>query len=141
MRKILALCAALALSVVMVVPAAAAAPTSNKGGNTTIQYSASYTDNVFGPVTCTGTHQYGKQWPGTATAGGRDSFTCTSTTGGPVTGVTAGQLFPEGIGAWDSDYFYFDGPIPGSLVPNTYAFSLTVSSDGLSYSGVALFFP
>jgi hypothetical protein len=131
MRKILALCAALALSVVMVLPAAAL---SNNGVHTTIAYSVSYIDNNAGPVTCTGTHQYGKQWPGTATTGGRDSFTCTSTTGSPLWNVIPGQVVPEGIGAWGSDYFYYT---VGLYVTNTIAFSLTVSSDGLSYSGVA----
>jgi hypothetical protein len=133
MKKIVALCAALALSVVMVLPVAAV---SNKGGNTTIQYSLSYTDYIVGPVTCTGTHQYGKQWPGTATTGGRDSFTCTSTTGSPLTTYTPGQVVLVGVGSWQSDYF----ATLNLSVLNTVAFTLTVSSDGFSYSGVALYF-
>jgi hypothetical protein len=131
MKKILALCAALALSVVLVVPAAAA---TNKGGNNTVAYSVSYTDAIWGPVTCTGTHQYGKQWPGTATTGGRDSFTCTSTSGLPVTGAAAGQVYTYAVGGWASDY----PPLAGAT--NTFAFTVTVSLDGLSYSGVALYF-
>jgi hypothetical protein len=135
MKKILALCAALALSVVLVVPAAAA---TNKGGNTTIPYSYSYTDPVYGPITCTGVHQFGKNWPGDLTTyGGRDSFTCTSSTTSPLTGVTAGQVVLIGVGGWWSDYFYWGY---GLAVPNTIAFSLTVSSDGLSFSGVAAFY-
>jgi hypothetical protein len=132
MRKILALCAALALSVVMVVPAAAL---SNNGVHTTVAYSVSYTDAIWGPVTCTGTHQYGKQWPGTTTTGGRDSFTCTSTSGLPVTGAAAGQVYTYAVGGWASDY----APLNGAT--NTIAFTVTVSLDGMSYSGVAAYYP
>jgi hypothetical protein len=137
MKKIFALCAALGLCLVMAVPALAAGapPTSNKGGNTTIQYSASYSD-LGGPVTCTGIHQYGKQWPGTATTGGQDKFTCTSSTGSPLTNVTPGQVWPFPVAQWASDYFNSIG----LSVTNTVAFSVTVSSDGFSYSGVAQYF-
>jgi len=98
----------------------------------------SYTDSIFGPVNCIGVHQTGKNFPGDCTSGGQDSFTCTSTTGSPVTGVTPGELDYFGVGGWQSDYFYY---YQGVTVLNTIAFTLTVSSDGFSYSGVAPYYP
>jgi hypothetical protein len=100
----------------------------------------SYTDYIFGPVNCIGVHQTGKNFLGDSTSGGQDSVTCTSTTGSPVTGVTPGELDYIGVGGWCSDYF---GQllVDNSCVLNTIAFTLTVSSDGFSYSGVALYYP
>jgi hypothetical protein len=113
--------------------------TGNGNGTDVFKYSVSYTD-VFGPVTCTGVHQIGKNFPGNATSGGQDSFTCTSSTGLPLTGgATPGLAIPLLPGQWFSDYFA--QPSVGSvLVLNTKPFTLTISSDVFSYSGVAAYF-
>jgi hypothetical protein len=111
----------------------------NGNGTDVIHYSVSYTD-IFGPVTCTGVHQTGKNFPGTATGGGQDSFTCTSSTGLPLTGgATAGQVISLGPGGWCSDYFA-QPSVDGVCVPSTKPMTLTVSSDVFSYSGVAEYF-
>jgi hypothetical protein len=102
-------------------------------GTDVFHYSLAYTD-VNGPVNCVGVHQIGKNFPGTATSGGQDSFTCTSTTGLPLTGgAFAGQVIPLPVGAWQSDYFF--GAF-GISVINTIPSSLIVSADVFSYSGV-----
>jgi hypothetical protein len=111
---------------------------SNAGGTTVAHYSLAYTD-FGGPVNCIGVHQTNaKVFPGTLTSGGQDSFTCTSTTGSALTGVTPGQVIPVEVNGWQSDYFASIG-ISGVL--NTIAFNLTVSADGFSYSGVADYYP
>jgi len=108
--------------------------TSNGKGVDVIHYSLAYTD-VNGPVNCVGVHQTGKNFPGTATSGGQDSFTCTSTTGLQLTGgAFPGQVIPIAVGGWQSDYFF--GAF-GTSVINTIPFSLVVSADNFSYSGVA----
>ena len=106
--------------------------TSNGRGTDVIHYSLAYTD-FAGPVNCVGVHQTGKNFPGTAIAGGQDSFTCTSTTGLPLTGVTPGQVVALPVKGWQSDYF--SGAF-GIQVLNTIPSSLIVSSDVFSYSGV-----
>jgi hypothetical protein len=135
MKKIIALCAALALSDVMMVPAAAAnPPTTNKGANTTIAYNVSYADPYFGPVSCTGVRQYGKNWPGTATTGGRDSFTCTSTSGLPLTNLTPNESMSlTGTSGWVVPYGWTGDFIPVAAT----TFTGTVSSDGFSCTAVA----
>jgi hypothetical protein len=106
----------------------------NGKGTDVFHYSLAYTD-ANGPVNCVGVHQIGKNFPGTATAGGQDSFTCTSTTGLPLTGgAFPGQVIPIAVGGWQSDYFF--GALHISVI-NTIAFSLVVSADNFSYSGVA----
>jgi hypothetical protein len=105
----------------------------NGNGTDVFHYSLAYTD-VFGPVNCVGVHQTGKNFPGTATSGGQDSFTCTSTTGLPLTGgATPGLVFPLPVKNWQSDYFL--GAF-GISVLNTIPSSLIVSSDVFSYSAV-----
>jgi hypothetical protein len=112
--------------------------TTQGGKNqTTTQYSASY--DLFGPVTCRGVHLYGKNFPGF----GVDSFTCTSTTGSPLVGVSPGQVIPVYPFTWLSDYWgLLGGYAPGGgIVPgNTQTFNFTVSSDGMSVSAVAVFY-
>jgi hypothetical protein len=106
-------------------------PSATAGkGTQTIQYKTTYTDPVMGPVTCAGVHQVNKN----TSANGQDSFTCTSTSGHPLTIVTAGQPLPNF--GWISDYF--SGQTPSSTV---YASSLTgtVSPDGMSYTAVATY--
>jgi hypothetical protein len=107
-------------------------------GTTVAHYNVSYIDPVVGPVNCTGVHQYGKNFPGTATTGGQDSFICTSTTGVPLTGVTPNQVLTQpflGVGWW-SDYFI---QLNGSHILAT-SFSGTVSGSGTSFTAVAGYF-
>jgi hypothetical protein len=122
------------------------------GGGTVVHsvahYTVSYTDPVYGPVTCTGVHQTGKNIPGTAITGpgpsgpyipasgtgGQDSFTCTSTTGLPLMQVTPGEsisFYCSGCG-WNSDFVPLNGEAATS-------FTGTVSSDGFSYTAVATY--
>jgi hypothetical protein len=103
--------------------------TSQGGKNMqTTQYRATYTDAFFGPVSCTGVHQQGKNTP----ALGRDSFTCTSTVGG-LSNVTPGQsLTLSNIGGWFSDYY---NQLAQFVLATS--FSATVSLDGMSYDAVA----
>jgi hypothetical protein len=109
---------------------------TSQGGhnNTTTQYRATYIDPFFGPVTCIGVHQTGKT--GTATAGGQDSFTCTSTSGSPLTNVTPSETISlTTISGWISDYYFL---LNGSSVYAT-SFAGTVSADGMSYTAVATY--
>jgi hypothetical protein len=118
-------------------------------GTTVAHYTVSYTDPNFGPVTCTGVHQTGKNFPGTPVTGpgpsgpyipttargGEDSFTCTSTTGLPLTGLTAGQSLSLATipgGAWLSDF----APLGGEAASS---FTGTVSADGFSFTAVATY--
>jgi hypothetical protein len=101
-------------------------------GVSTIKYTAVYTDFFYGPVSCTGVHQTGKNFG----EYGQDSFTCTSTTGGPLPHVSPGEsLTLATTNGWFSDYYYF-AVVPGTVL---YATSLTgtVSLDGESYTAVA----
>jgi hypothetical protein len=108
--------------------------TAQGKGTTTQQYKAFYTDSFFGPVSCTGVHQSGKNVPYTY---GQDSFTCTSTTGLPLTNVIAGQsLSLATFGGWYSDYWNL--VTPGSNVLAT-SFNGTVSGDGFSFTAVATY--
>jgi hypothetical protein len=133
MRKfIVAITAVAALAA----PAAALANASNIPGNVTgtvpgstqgaknnqvTQYKAAYSDYFFGGVSCSGTHH------ATAT-GSFDSFTCTSTTGKPLTNVAPNQsLSLATFGGWNSDY---------DAQPAT-IFTGTVSPNGMSYTAVA----
>src|SRR6516225_1291291 len=76
--------------------------TVNGNGAQVWHYTTSYTDSIFGQVTCTGVHQEGKnfgKW-------GQDSFTCTAT----PAGAALSNVFPNetlslsNIGGWYSDY-------------------------------------
>ena len=92
-------------------------------------YLASYTDPYFGPVTCTGVHQTGKNF-----GQGQDSFTCTAQpAGAALQNVTPNEMLTLNIfGGWYSDYYNLSGQ--GLLAS---AFSGVVSSDGTSYTAVA----
>lgn len=101
-------------------------------GVSIVKYRAAYTDFFYGPVSCVGVHQTGKNFG----PYGQDSFTCTSTTGGPLPHVSPGQaLTLATTNGWFSDYYYF------VAVPATVLFATgltgTVSLDGLSYTAVA----
>jgi hypothetical protein len=112
-------------------------PPSTDGGSqgkgvSTVKYTAVYTDRFYGPVSCTGVHQTGKNFG----LYGQDSFTCTSTTGGPLPNVSPGQsLTLATTNGWFSDYYYF------AVSPATVLFATsltgTVSLDGESYTAVA----
>jgi hypothetical protein len=91
-------------------------------GTQNSHYTATYSDPLFGSVTCTGNHQVKKnQQP-------QDIFTCTSTTGFALTNSTPGQAVNAPWG-WYSDY---DGTYTTNL-------SGTVSADGMSYTAVATY--
>jgi hypothetical protein len=99
-------------------------------GTQVAHYTASYTDSFFGPVTCTGVNQMGKNF-GTW---GQDSFTCTAQPAGAVLqNVFPNETLTLGIfGGWQSDY--------GTLIGLSYlatAFNGVVSSDATSYTAVA----
>ena len=108
------------------------------GGTTTTKYRVAYVDLIFfGAMECKGVHQTGKNFPGDATSGGRDVFTCTSTSGDPLPNVSPDQsLTLDDIPGWYSDYF---SSVYGTSVPAT-DFSGTVSSDGYSFSATAEYF-
>jgi hypothetical protein len=136
MRKIILTGMALAM---LAVPTAAMASAngidqSGAGGvgtsqgnakNTTQQYKATYTDPVMGGVTCAGVHKTGTNYNG----GSMDSWTCTSTTGSPLVGVSPGQVLDIG---WNSDY----APLAQKAFPTVTA-HLVVSADGMSETGTA----
>jgi hypothetical protein len=120
------------------------------GANTGVKYTATYTDPLLGPITCTGTHQTNKKYyPGTATEGGRDVFRCKSTEAKtPLKDVAAGEEgesntgFP-GATAWNSDYFF---NLNSSTVPakeNTIipakALAWKVSANGMVVKAVAYY--
>jgi hypothetical protein len=96
-------------------------------GNGVQQYKATYDDPYAGPLSCTGTHHAAAK-----NKAAFDSFTCTSTTGKALTGLTSGSSFstpPSGY-IWTSDFNGTD---------QTYNFAGTVSADGMSYSAVATY--
>lgn len=101
-------------------------------GVSTTKYRAAYTDLFYGPVSCSGVHQEGKNFG----AYGQDSWTCTSTSGNPLPNVTPGQsLSLSTSNGWYSDYDYFVAS--PSFVLFATSFTGTVSDDGYSYTGVA----
>ena len=119
MRKIILAGAAAAATTLAVLGGAGMAsastgPCNGQAGQLTGQHAATYNDAVFGPVRCNET-QHPKF----------DTVSCQSTSGLPLTGVTAGQVGSVG---WLSD---FNGTF-GTL-------SFTVSADGLSYTAHAAY--
>jgi len=101
----------------------------------TVKYTAAYTDPFFGPVSCSGVHQTGKNFG----QYGQDSFTCTSTTGNPL----SNNVFPgESLSlatthGWYSDYYYYYYIASPSFTLFASSLTGTVSSDGNSYQAVA----
>jgi hypothetical protein len=87
-------------------------------------YTATYTDGVFGPVSCTGINQTksGKQM--------QEQFTCTSTSSLPLTGISPNQTITWGPNTWLSDF-------NGTSLDQTFA--ATASADGMSYTAVATY--
>jgi hypothetical protein len=112
-------------------------PPSTDGGSqgkgvSTVKYRAAYTDRFFGPVSCTGVHQTGKNFG----PYGQDSYTCTSTTGSPLPNVSPGEsLTLATSNGWYSDYYYF--AVSPATIVFAAAFTGTVSDDGESYTAVA----
>jgi hypothetical protein len=97
-------------------------------GTQVSHYTATYADPIYGPVSCTGVHQVKNGKSGQST---QENFTCTSTTGSPLQGVTAGQSLTFAPGGWWSDWAYFTQN--GAVLPSTGGTG-TVSADGMSYS-------
>jgi hypothetical protein len=91
-------------------------------GTQVTHYSVPYSDPLFGPVSCTGVHQVKQN------KAPQDSFTCTSTTGSPLTNSSPGQPVAAPWG-WYSDY---NGLFTNNLTG-------TVSADGMSYTAVATY--
>jgi hypothetical protein len=112
-------------------------PPSTDGGSqgkgvSTVKYRAAYSDRFFGPVSCAGVHQTGKNFG----PYGQDGWTCTSTSGSPLPNVSPGQsLTLATTNGWYSDYYYF--VVSPSTVVVATSFTATVSSDGESYTAVA----
>jgi hypothetical protein len=103
----------------------------NGNGTQVAHYSVTYTDSYFGPVSCTGVHQMGKNF-----GNGQDSFTCTATPAGATLPpyLSPNQTLTMGLfGGWASDY----GNLIGGNYPLAKAFNGVVSSDGKSYTAVA----
>ena len=96
------------------------------GGNGTqvSHYNATYTDPTYGPVNCTGVHQVMKNQPT------QESFTCKSTTGLPLTNLSAGQTITLTAVGWVSDFDQTTHATGGTG---------TVSADDMSYSAVAIY--
>jgi len=107
------------------------AGTTQPNGNANIvqmtgKNGVSYTDPVFGGVHCDEVHHYAK-----GDAADFDSVTCKSTTGLPLANVSPSQV--ETVG-WNSDF-----PAGRTFDINTGSITLTVSADGLSYTGIATY--
>jgi hypothetical protein len=100
-------------------------------GLISVPYTASYTDALYGPVTCAGEHQTSDRFPGTETTGGRDVWRCTSTTGAPLTNAVPRQTVRKNVG---SDYFFF---VKGVEVVGTA--KEHISANGLFYRAIAYF--
>ncbi|HXB15992.1 MAG TPA: hypothetical protein VNV44_09655 [Solirubrobacteraceae bacterium] len=98
---------------------------------TSIPYTATYTDELYGPVTCVGEHQTSSRFPGTETTGGRDVWRCTSTTGAPLTNAVPRQTVRKNVG---SDYFFF---VKGIEVIGTA--KEHISANGRYYRAVAYY--
>ena len=96
-------------------------------------YTATYTDEKWGPVVCKGVHIVSTQYPGTATTGGADKFKCKSTTHKPVTFGGPGEVLMNPT-PWASDYFNLSGHfvLAKSLV-------ITMAANVKSYTGLAVY--
>jgi len=126
MRKIILAGAAAAATTLAVLGGAGMAsastgPSNGQAGQLTGNRAASYADPFFGLVQCNET-----QHPAF------DTVSCKSTSGLPLANVAPGQVGSVG---WNSD---FGGKtLPGHQVTGTLSF--TVSDDGLSYTGQAVY--
>src|SRR5262249_28257399 len=97
-------------------------------GLTSVPYVAVYTDQLYGPVACTGEHQTADKFPGSETTGGRDVWRCSSNTGSPLTNAVPRQTVRRNVG---SDYFFF---VKGVEVIGTA--KEHISANGMSYKGI-----
>lgn len=131
------------------VPTTGASPSLKLGGSSDVRalvlnprlaipFTAEYdAEAYYGAVACKGRHQANekKDYPGTATEGGRDVERCKSTTGKPLVGLTPGETVELGKGwfpgssGWDSDY---DSQAASEI-------EYTVSSTGKSFKLVAYY--
>ena len=110
-------------------------PTDGGGkgnGVSTVKYKVAYNDLFYGPISCAGVHQTGKNFG----PYGQDSFTCTSTTDNPLSNVSPGEsLSLATTNGWYSDYYFFVAS-PSFILFAT-SLSGTVSDDGSSFTAVA----
>jgi hypothetical protein len=113
--------------------ARAAAPFVANETSSTVYGPFSYEDAKFGPIECSGKHQTNAKrgYPGNETEGGRDVFTCKSTTGAPIL-TTEGHGTPVSFAGWNSDYFYY---VKGVVVEDS---SITGKSHGKGQSFKAI---
>jgi hypothetical protein len=112
-------------------PASKAKAQVNAGIKTVkVHYTATYTDYLFGPVTCKGVHITSALYPGAGSIGGADKFTCRSTTGKPLLYGKPHEILPENFTGWQSDY---DGQLAKSLKDSI------VGGKGLAYKGFAVY--
>lgn len=92
------------------------------------QYGSSYTDPVFGAVTCTGVHLKKQN---------TDNFTCTTTQPG---GFSNTPYVSESV-SWNSDYWGIESPNGPGAVKNTTMHITAVGYDAnghvTSYTGTA----
>lgn len=87
--------------------ARAAAPFVANEKSSTAYGPFSYEDPKFGPIECSGKHETNEKrgYPGNETEGGRDVFTCKTTTTEPIR-TTEGHGNAVAFAGWDSDYFF-----------------------------------
>jgi hypothetical protein len=109
--------------------ARAAAPFVANEKSTTAYGPFGYTDAKFGPIECSGKHETNakKGYAGNETEGGRDVFTCKSTTSEPIL-TTEGHGTAVSFAGWNSDYFYY---VKGVVVEDS---SITGKSHGRGQS-------
>jgi hypothetical protein len=100
---------------------------SAQGNGTVVShYNVSYNDPNLGPVNCTGVNQVHN-------GNVQDSFTCASTSGSALVGVTANEHLTLGSGPfWDAWYSDFNGAQAKTVTG-------TVSSNDMSYTAVATY--
>jgi hypothetical protein len=130
--KRIALVTALLGALVLAFAGVAMADTSTPGnssiggasgnGAAVTHYTAAYADPLYGPVSCAGVHQVKKGKPT------QESFTCTSTSGSPLTNLSPGGTVTAPWGWYSDDDGAFTTNITG-----------TVSADGMSYSAIATY--
>jgi hypothetical protein len=144
-RSLLLVLTVAAMAVLGIFSSLSSARSSAAGGNsqskvvglvpaerTRVEYRAEYTDEDFGLVKCVGHHVTNSNlFPGNATEGGRDKWTCRALPNKRTfTNVTGGQILnPWPYSGWASD---FDGQAASSVTG-------VVNANDTAYSGVAYY--
>ena len=135
MKRLITAILAVMLTAALVSPAAAASP-SGRGAHTVRYQTQPYFDFILGAVVvCKGIHQWGPQWPGDATSGGREIYRCRSQSG-PFTNVHHGDRFVYPAFSWFSDYFAEQG----GFAINTQPIRVVMAGNNLSYHAVAIYY-